>query len=231
MNPFLRLLPILAEYKSLLIFFGLMLCFRSAVADWMYVPSGSMNPTIVEGDRILVDKQAYGLRIPFTTVRLTHGADPQRGDIVIFPSPEDGITLVKRVVGLPGDSIEMRNERLLINGTPIDYAPLTAVAADAELPNVTRAQEHDFMTENLADREHAIMLLPRRQADRSFGPVVVPAGQYLVLGDSRDNSKDSRYIGFVPRDSIVGRAFGVAWSLDAERWYRPRGDRLFKSLN
>jgi signal peptidase I len=197
----------------------------------MNVPTGSMNPTIVEGDRILVNKQAYGLRIPFTTVRLTHGADPQRGDIVIFPSPEDGITLVKRVVGLPGDTVEMRDERLLINGTPVDYAPLATVAADAELPNATRAQEHGYVTENLADHEHAIMLLPQRHADRSFGPVAVPAGQYLVLGDSRDNSKDSRYIGFVPRDSIVGRAFGVAWSLDADRWYRPRGDRLFKSLN
>jgi signal peptidase I len=231
MNAFRRLLPILAENKSLLIFFGLMLCFRSAVADWMYVPSGSMNPTIVEGDRILVDKQAYGLRIPFTTVRLTHGVDPQRGDIVIFASPEDGMTLVKRVIGLPGDTVEMRNEQLLINGSAVDYTPLPEVASDTELPGATRGQQHDYLTENLADHAHAIMVLPQRRADRSFGPVRVPAGQYLVLGDSRDNSKDSRYIGYVPRDSIVGRAFGVAWSLDAERWYRPRGDRLFKSLN
>jgi signal peptidase I len=230
MNPFRRLLPIVAECKSLLIFFGLMLVFRSAVADWMYVPTGSMNPTIVEGDRILVDKQAYGLRIPFTTMRLTQGADPQRGDIVIFASPEDGMTLVKRVIGLPGDTIEMRNERLLINGVAIDYAP-TQSPADGELPAATRALDHDYFSEALAGRSHPIMLLPRRRADRSFGPVVVPAGQYLVLGDNRDNSKHSRYIGFIPRDSIVGRAFGVAWSLDAERWYRPRGDRFFKSLN
>src|SRR5215469_10542316 len=113
-----RVMKLLAANKSLLIFLGLMLVFRSAVADWMYVPSGSMNPTIVEGDRILVDKAAYGWRIPFTTIRMTRGADPQRGDIAIFPSPEDGTVLVKRVVGLPGDTIEMRDEQLLINGRP-----------------------------------------------------------------------------------------------------------------
>lgn len=226
-----RVRNLVAANKSLLIFFGLMLVFRSAVADWMNVPSGSMNPTIIEGDRILVDKEAYGLRIPFTTLRLTQGSDPQRGDIIIFSSPEDGMTLVKRVVGLPGDTIEMRNDRLLINGAAVDYASSSDAEADTELPRATRAQYHEYFDENLGASKHAIMLLPQRPADRSFGPVVVPAGQYLVLGDSRDNSKDSRYIGFVPRNSIVGRAFGVAWSLDADRWYRPRGDRLFKSLN
>jgi signal peptidase I len=220
---------LLAANKSLLIFFGLMMVFRSAVADWMYVPSGSMNPTIVEGDRILVDKSAYGLRVPFTTFRLTRGEDPQRGDIAIFPSPEDGVTLVKRVIGLPGDSVEMRDERLLINGVETDYAP-TQAAADAELPAATRRQERRYFTESLAERPHAIMLLPGRPMPRSFGPVVVPEGQYLMLGDSRDNSKDSRFIGFVPRDSIVGRANHVLYSLDAERWYLPRGDRLLSAL-
>src|SRR5574337_1032629 len=205
-----RVRNLVAANRSLLIFFGLMLCFRSALADWMYVPSGSMNPTIVEGDRILVDKEAYGLRIPFTTKRLTQGSDPQRGDIVIFASPEDGMTL--------------------INGSAVAYTPLLELAADSDLPGATRGQQHDYLTENLADRAHAIMVLPQRRADRSFGPVRVPAGQYLVLGDSRDNSKDSRYIGFVPRASIVGRAFAVAYSLDADRWYRPRGDRWLKSL-
>ena len=225
-----RVKQLLATNKPLLIFFGVMLVFRSAVADWMIVPSGSMNPTIVEGDRILVDKAAYGWRIPFTTVRLTKGNDPQRGDIVIFPSPEDGMTLVKRVIGLPGDTIEMRNEHLLINGAAIDYDPEDATA-DAELPHATRAQEHRYLAEKLDDRPHSIMLFPGRPAARSFGPVTVSADEYLMLGDSRDNSKDSRYIGFVPRASIVGRAFGVAYSLDADHWYRPRGDRLFSPLN
>ena len=231
MNLHQRARRLLAANKSLLIFFGAMLVFRSAVADWMYVPSGSMNPTIVEGDRVVVDKNVYGWRIPFTTLRLTKGSDPRRGDIVIFASPEDGTTLIKRVVGLPGDTIEMRDERLLINNAAVEYRSAEGAVADADLPGATRAQQHAYYTENLDRRAHAIMLLPARAAARSFGPIKVPEGQYLVLGDSRDNSKDSRYIGLVPRDSIVGRAFGVAYSLNAERWYRPRLDRLFSSLN
>ncbi|MBS0555885.1 MAG: signal peptidase I [Proteobacteria bacterium] len=225
----LRLHRLLVEYRSLLIFFGFMLVFRSAVADWMYVPSGSMNPTLIEGDRIVVDKDAYGLRIPFTTMRLTQGADPQRGDIVIFSSPEDGITLVKRVIGLPGDTVAMQNERLTINGVAVEYAPAQP-AADADLPRATQALDHAYLHEDLPGKSHPIMLLPNRGADRSFGPVSVPAGQYLMLGDNRDNSKDSRYIGFVPRDAIVGRAFAVAWSLNPDRWYLPREDRFFKAL-
>jgi signal peptidase I len=225
-----RLRNLLLANRSLLVFFALMLLFRSAVADWMVVPTGSMNPTIVEGDRILVDKNVYGWRVPFTTMRLTQGSDPRRGDVVIFDSPEDGLTLVKRVVGLPGDVIQMRDERLLINGQAIEYAP-AEIAVDPDLPQTTRAQNHEYYAEKLSDAAHSIMVLPARPAARSFGPVTVPQDQYLVLGDSRDNSKDSRYIGFVPRSSIVGRAFGVAFSLDAERWYRPRLDRLFKALD
>jgi len=226
-----RFVRFLREYRSVAVFFVSMLLFRSAFADWMKVPSGSMNPTIVEGDRILVDKNVYGFRIPFTLVRLTHGSDPKRGDIVVFPSPEDGTVLVKRVVGVPGDRIEMRDEHLFVNATPVDYEPAVDVAnADAELPRATRAQERLYLTEHLAGRAHAIMVLPEREAMRSFGPAVVPSGQYLVLGDSRDNSKDSRYIGFVPRGSIYGRAFRVAWSLDAEHHYRPRIDRTLAPL-
>ena len=176
--------------------------FRSAVADWMYVPSGSMNPTIVEGDRILVDKAAFGWRIPFTTIRVTRGEDPQRGDIVIFPSPEDGTTLVKRVIGLPGDIVELRNEELLINGVATRYAPAAADADDG-LPAATRGQERHYFTEEVAGRPHAIMLMPARPTLRSFGPVAVPDGQYLMLGDSRDNSKDSRFFGFVPDQTLA----------------------------
>ena len=224
-----RVTRLLAANKALLAFFVLMIVFRSAVADWMYVPSGSMNPTIVEGDRILVDKSAYGLRIPFTTTRLTRGSDPQRGDIAIFSSPEDGATLVKRIVGLPGDTIEMRDDALLINGVATDYDAAFA-DADKDLPGATRRQDHHYLVEKLEGRPHAIMKLPQHFAMRSFGPTAVPDGYYLALGDSRDNSKDSRYIGLVPRESIVGRAFKVAYSLDAERWYRPRTDRFFTTL-
>jgi signal peptidase I len=219
---------ILAANKALLVFFGVMMVFRSAFADWMLVPTGSMNPTIVEGDRIVVNKMAYGLRIPFTMTRLTDGENPKRGDIVIFPSPKDGITLVKRVVGLPGETVQMSDERLFIDGEAIDYA--ASSEDESDLPKATRAHRHEIVAEKLAEQAHPIMTLPDRPAARTFGPVTVPDGEYLVLGDNRDNSEDSRYIGFIPRDSIYGRAFGVAYSLDADRWYRPRFDRTFSSL-
>ncbi len=219
---------ILTTNKALLVFFGVMMVFRSAFADWMLVPTGSMNPTIVEGDRIMVNKMAYGLRIPFTMTRLTEGENPRRGDIVIFPSPKDGITLVKRVVGLPGETVEMRDERLFIDGAAIDYSAMSE--DDADLPTATRAHRHEIVAEKLPDRTHPIMTLPDRPAARTFGPVTVPEGHYLMLGDNRDNSEDSRYIGFIARDSIYGRAFGVAYSLDADRWYRPRFDRTLSSL-
>ncbi|HEX4481657.1 MAG TPA: signal peptidase I [Rudaea sp.] len=219
---------IFAANKALLVFFGVMMVFRSAFADWMLVPTGSMNPTIVEGDRILVNKMAYGLRIPFTMSRLTNGENPKRGDIVIFPSPKDGTTLVKRVVGLPGETVEMRDERLMINGKSVDYS--TSNVDDADLPQATRKYRHEIVAEKLSGQPHPIMTLPERSAARTFGPVHVPDGEYLVLGDNRDNSEDSRYIGFIPRDSIYGRAFGVAYSLDADRWYRPRFDRTLTTL-
>src|SRR5512144_2186400 len=136
-----RAVRLLVANRSLLIFFALMMVFRSAVADWMYVPSGSMNPTIVEGDRILVDKAAYGVRIPFTTLRLTRGSNPQRGDVAIFSSPEDGTTLVKRIIGLPGDTIEMRDDALFVNGVATHYDTAIDVA-DEDLPSNTRREDH-----------------------------------------------------------------------------------------
>jgi signal peptidase I len=107
--------------RSKIIFVSLMLVFRSAVADWNTVPTGSMKPTIVEGDRILVNKMAYDLRVPFTHISLLEISDPQRGDIVVFDSDPADKRLVKRVVGLPGDVVAMEGNRLVINGRPLNY--------------------------------------------------------------------------------------------------------------
>jgi signal peptidase I len=193
------------------------------------VPSGSMNPTVVEGDQILVNKLAYGVRIPFTHVWLHQGAGPARGDIITFDSPEDGQTWLKRVVGLPGDTVEMRDERLIINGEPLAYRQGDSSAANA-LPNSTREQALLFATEQLGAVAHPIMVIPQVPAMRTFGPVTVPAGQYLLLGDNRDNSKDSRYIGMIPRERITGHALTVALSLNYDRHYLPREGRFRKTL-
>ncbi|MBU2515289.1 signal peptidase I [bacterium] len=110
------------ENRILVLFILLMICFRSALADWNTVPTGSMKPTIVEGDRVWVKKLAYDLRIPFTAVSLHQISNPKRGDIITFDSKSAGVTLVKRVIGLPEDTVEMVNNRLIINGKPASYS-------------------------------------------------------------------------------------------------------------
>src|SRR5881394_860424 len=112
------------EVRPLLILAAILFAIRSSLADWNDVPTGSMKPTIVEGDRVFINKLAYDLKVPFTTWHLAEWSNPKRGDIVVFYSPHDGKRLVKRVVGLPGDLIELRNEKLIINGDPVEYKSL-----------------------------------------------------------------------------------------------------------
>ncbi len=217
------------DYRGVAAFLLLMLGFRSAWADWVSVPTGSMNPTILEGDRLLVDKHVYGLRVPFTLIHVTWGEDPTRGDIVIFPSPADGTLLVKRVIAIPGDTVAMNGERLTVNGVTARYAPGDARELQTLLA-ATQAQHPTVLGESGIGVAHDILLLPDRWAPSTFGPIVVPKGKYFVLGDNRDNSEDSRFIGLVPRRSIIGRATRVLVSLNPDRWYLPRSTRLLKSL-
>jgi signal peptidase I len=201
---------------------------KSSLADWNWVPTGSMNPTILEGDLIFVNKIAYDLRIPLTMHRLAKWSDPKRGDIVICFSPEDGIRLVKRVIGLPGDTIEMKNNTLFLNGEPVDY---TKTGRDyKELPSGERRVKCVLAIEDLDGVAHSVMSIPSINAMRSFGPVNVPQGSYFVLGDNRDSSRDSRYFGFVERESIVGKAKGVIGSFNITDKYQPRFGRFFESL-
>jgi len=225
-----RLVALWREQRAILLFLALMLGFRSAWADWVTVPTGSMNPTILEGDRVLVDKHRFGLRVPFTSFRLTSGADPARGDIVVFDSPADGTSLIKRVAALPGDVIALDGETLVVNGVPGHYAPGNAAHLRGLLAS-TGAQRPIVLRESEALPDHDVMLLPERDSNRSFGPVRVPQGMYFVLGDNRDNSADSRYIGFVPRRNIVGLATRVVVSLDPEGHHLPRTGRFLVPLS
>jgi len=217
------------EHRGTLGFLVLMFCLRSAWADWVTVPTGSMNPTILEGDRLLVDKHAYGLRVPFTLVRLTQGADPARGDIAVFDSPADGKSLVKRIIGVPGDSIELRGEHLVVDGRPAEYS--RAPQSDLKgLRPATAAWKPWVLREDAGGPVHDIMLLPQRVSDVRYGPVKVPPGMYLVLGDNRDNSADSRYIGLIPRRNFVGRARHIVVSFDPDRHGLPRAGRWWRPL-
>ncbi|MBZ9612463.1 signal peptidase I [Rheinheimera maricola] len=207
------------ENCGIIVFLCCMFVFRSAVADWNDVPTGSMQPTIQIGDRLLVNKMAYDLRVPFTTKSLFKRADPMRGDIVIFMSEVAGDRLVKRVIGVPGDVVAMHNNVLSINGKRLDYAVQTAVADNAMV-----------LTEQLDAITHQVKLAPFSTGRDSFNAVTVPDNSYLVLGDNRDNSADSRVIGFVPRNEIVGRASTVLFSLDYDNYFLPRSERFFAAL-
>jgi signal peptidase I len=218
------------EYRATLLFLLLMLMFRSAWADWMTVPTGSMNPTIVEGDRILVDKHVFGLRLPWTLARITDGRDPHRGEIVVFDSPVDGISLVKRVAGIPGDVIEADQRGLLINGVRANYESGDASRVDALLA-ATRARAPAVFRESGPLPEHDVLRMPFGSPRETFGPLRVPEGMYFMLGDNRDNSADSRYIGFVPRRNIVGLSDRVAVSFNPEHYYLPRRDRWLRQIN
>jgi len=203
---------------------------KSSLADWNWVPTGSMNPTIIEGDLVYVNKAAYDLRIPLTMRRIAKWSDPARGDVVICFSPDDDTRLVKRVIGLPGDTIEVKRNVLLINGQPASYA----AGIDSRYIEYLPAKLKDsavFATEDLDGREHAVMSIPSIPAAREFGPVIVPAGSYFLMGDNRDNSKDSRFFGFVDRDAIVGRATRVLISLDIADKYEPRLKRFLAPLD
>jgi signal peptidase I len=197
---------------------------RSALADWNDVPTGSMKPTIEEGDRVVVNKPAYDLKVPFTTFEVWKWGDPRRGDIVVLFSPVDGVRLVKRVVGVPGDRIEMRDNQLYVNG---DAARWKSIGAEND-----REQGSTLVVEEtLEGRTHRVMFTPQIPAVRSFAPIIVPRGRYFVMGDNRDNSNDSRFIGLIDRRRIVGKALAVAFSFDRANHYAPRFNRFFKSID
>jgi signal peptidase I len=211
------------EWRGFLLFVAIMLLFRSAVADWNQVPSGSMLPAILVGDRIVVDKLAYDLRLPFTLVRLTSWAEPQRGDVVTFTSPEDERLMVKRIIAGPGDRVAMQRNRITINGEAASYQPLDEAIAPAG---------HRLVREDVLGSSRVVMWRTDEVTfSGTFRTTEVPDGHFLVLGDNRDNSRDSRYFGFVARERILGRASTVAFSLDYENYYAPRLGRFLADLD
>lgn len=206
-----------------------LLCFgflRTAMADWNPIPSGSMRPTLLEGDVVLVNRLAYDFKLPLTNVSVARLGEPQRGDVVTFESPQDGVRLIKRLVGLPGDVVELRADRLFVNGMPAAYedaVEVTEPLGSAAVPAV-RA------TERWGGAAHAVQFLPLVPARRDFGPLRVPADSYFFLGDNRDNSADSRFVGVVPRALLIGRAHHVLVSADITGHWLPRLERFGQAI-
>ena len=217
------------ELRPLVILALVLFSIRSSLADWNDVPTGSMKPTIIEGDRVYVNKIAYDLKVPFTTLHLAEWDNPKRGDIVVFYSPHDGKRLVKRVIGLPGDTLELRHDMLILNGAAVDYGTLNP--ARLRDVNATDRASHVFAEEQLPGQSHAVAAYPAVPAMRDFGPVQVAAGHYFMMGDNRDDSFDSRYYGAVPRKKILGRATAVVLSFDKQHYWMPRWKRSFSNLD
>ncbi|MCW8108362.1 signal peptidase I [Alteromonas ponticola] len=199
---------------SFILFIGLMLVFRSSIADWYHVPSASMEPNLIGGDRIFVNKTAYALEVPFTDIKLFSTGHVNRGDIVTINSSAADEHLVKRVIGLPGDNIAMVDNRLFINDSPVKYQLITQSLRNEAL-------EETFYTVQITQQSHPLS---------SFGPITVPAGHVLVLGDNRNHSADSRVYGFIPIAELQGKALKIVASFDKTKYWLPRSDRWFKPL-
>jgi signal peptidase I len=217
----------LKDNRGFIVFMCCFGFFRLAIADWNPIPSGSMRPTLLEGDVVLVNRLAYDFKLPLTDVVVAPLGEPQRGDVVTFTSPKDGVRLIKRLVAVPGDVLEMRNDVLYLNGVASEYLALVAVTEPLGGGQTTSAIQ---ARERVAGHERAVQVLPELSALRSFDPVLVPPGQYFFLGDNRDNSADSRFIGMVPRHMLIGRAHHVLVSANILGNWMPRWDRLVQVI-
>ena len=206
-----KLPGLLREFlPTTLLVLGIFAC-RSTLADWYTVPTGSMLPTIVEGDRILVDKLAYDVKLPFSNIIVSRLQEPQIGDIVVFEHPTDGKRMVKRLVAGPGDTIAMRDNRLILNGKAVSYQA-----------------SGNHIYEDLGTR-HTLQWLKNGNPYTSFAAVTLGNDEYLMLGDNRNNSTDSRFFGVVPRELLQGKAERVLFSKVPEQ-LAVRKERALKKL-
>ncbi len=210
--------PVVVEYaKSFFPILLGVLIIRSFVYEPFRIPSASMVPTLYIGDLILVNKFVYGVRLPVTNTKITEGSDPERGDVIVFRYPDDErINYIKRVVGIPGDRISLRNNELMINGKPVSYDVIGVFTGTREQVGYTHRLE------SLPDGgSHELLLSPNlNDGSPNMAERVVPEGHYFVLGDNRDHSKDGRIWGFVPEDNLVGRASVIWMRLSTSDWDR-----------
>jgi len=204
--------PVLVEYaRSFFPVILVVLILRSFLAEPFRIPSGSMMPTLLAGDFILVNKYTYGIRLPAINTKVIEMNAPQRGDVVVFRFPkEPSVDYIKRVVGLPGDTISYYGRQVYVNGELAQQRQVGTYAATGTSLYMTGAE---LRMETLGEVEHQILVMSGRPSPD--GEFMVPAGHYFVMGDNRDNSNDSRYWGFVPEENLVGKAFMIWMNWDS----------------
>ncbi|MDO8954163.1 MAG: signal peptidase I [Gammaproteobacteria bacterium] len=220
--------PLLADYaRSLFPVLLLVFCLRSFVGELFEVPTGSLLPTVQLGDYLLVNKFIYGVRLPIFNTELFRVGVPKRGDIMLFNYPVDpNVVFIKTVIGIPGDKISYINKQLFINGQTIPNKFLSKgiEPANASLGNAAV----ELYQENIGGHVHTIYNTPG-MPPIDFTNLIVPPGEYFMMGDNRDYSEDSRYWGFVPYTDIVGKAYRIVFSWNSDT-HRVRWNRIGKKL-
>lgn len=222
------------EAKSIALIVSLVLVFRSVLFEPFRIPSGSMIPTLMIGDFILVNKFSYGLKLPFSDlslfdvnfdpVYLVGESNPERGDVIVFKFPKDpSINYIKRVVGLPGDEIEIRNKVVYINGKPLEMKEIPGKEIMDDMDEKFKGYNLKFFKIKTGEHDHIIQQDEDNYYKTDFEKRTIPKGKFFVMGDNRDFSYDSRFWGFVPHNYIKGRALFVWFSLII-----PFGEHNFK---
>ncbi|MEW8029324.1 MAG: signal peptidase I, partial [Candidatus Thiodiazotropha sp.] len=213
--------PLIVEYsRSFFPVIFAVLILRSFLVEPFRIPSGSMMPTLLVGDFILVNKFSYGIRLPVLNKKIIELGDPKRGDPVVFRYPKQPwVDYIKRVIAVPGDTVYYRNKTLYVNGEAMPQTPVgryTGIGSGVRMTGAIMAME------DLDGTEHSVLInplapdLPTGCRVLSQGPITIPQGHYFVMGDNRDNSNDSRCWGLVPDENLVGRAFGIWMNWDSE---------------
>jgi signal peptidase I len=230
--------PLLVEYsRAFFQIFLIVLVIRSAIIEPFRIPSGSMMPTLLIGDFILVNKFSYGVRLPVINKKIIDVGEPEKGDVVVFRYPKDeSVDYIKRVVAVPGDTLDYRNKTLVINGKPLKQVELGIYNGTGSGENMTGTLES---VETINDVEHSILVnqlypdYPPGCQMLSSGTITVPDGYYFVMGDNRDNSNDSRCWGYVPEENLAGKAFGIWMSWDGKKdSFLPIGwERIGEGIN
>lgn len=244
----MSIIKTLRENKGFFALLVTIISVKSSIIDWNYVPTGSMRPTLSDGDQIIINKLAYDVTIPLTYKSIYKFGDPERGDIVVFDTEKQDVRMVKRVMAVPGDKVKMRGNKIYINDQQLDYTddfhseqldstfiPLDiADKADYEKEKKDVSDfKVEYKTESWGDFSHGIRVETGKHLEigtLNMKELVIPENHYLMIGDNRNNSFDSRFWGLVERHEIVGKVDYVVFSLDQDHWLKPRKDRFLLNV-